>query len=156
MCEFDPRCEGSDALVGNALAQIAMGRWAVTGIYGDADTTPFAYTTGLTEFGRPELVITGIAPAPACRILNAAGHRITAGAAFSPGDTVDRVLAEPYLPYVLPVVDDAELTVTRLLYGPDVEALQLVWPDRYGHYPWEPEFTIDRDQQPLLGLPLAA
>ena len=69
MCENDPRCNGGDDLVGNALVQIAQGRWGVTGIFGSALEPSFAYTTGLTEFGHPELVITGIEPSPACHIL---------------------------------------------------------------------------------------
>jgi hypothetical protein len=42
--------------------------WAVQ--YVESDRNPFAYTVGLHDWGRPELLITGVSPARACRLLN--------------------------------------------------------------------------------------
>ncbi|WP_265742869.1 DUF4262 domain-containing protein [Gordonia liuliyuniae] len=76
MCEFDPRCGGSDDLIGHALSLIASGSWAVTGVYGDESSAPVAYTSGLTELGRPELVVTGVDPEHAGPVLNEAAARV--------------------------------------------------------------------------------
>lgn len=153
MCEFDPRCDGSDDLVGNALAQIAAGRWAVTGVYGDELGPAFAYTTGLTEFSRPELLIYGLEPETACGLLNRAAELLIDDATLLDHPRIDRVLRPPYRLAALPAVDTAELTVTRLLYGPDVPVVQLIWPDVGGRFPWQPGYEYAREVQPLSGVP---
>ena len=35
---------------------------------------------------------------------------------------------------------------------PDVEALQVIWPDSLGHLPWELGYRNRLDAQPLLGV----
>lgn len=153
MCEFDPRCDGSDDLVSNALAQISAGRWAVTGVFGDETGPPVAYTTGLTEFGCPELLITGLDPELACRILNRAADLAIADEHFLDAGRLDGVLRPPYQLAALPAVDTAELGVTRLLYGPDVPVIQLIWPDAGRRYPWDHGYANPADAQPLSGVP---
>lgn len=46
---------------------------------------------------------------------------------------------------------DAHLKFAIALYGPDVQALQLVWRDAHGHSPWCPDFDGGRGTQPVLG-----
>lgn len=153
MCEFDPRCNGSDDLVGNALAQVAAGRWAVTGVFSDDLGPAFAYTTGLTEFSRPELLIYGLEPELAGPILNRAAELLIDDEALFDAPRIGRILRPPYQVAALPAVDTAELTVTRLLYGPDVPVVQLIWPDAAGRFPWEPGYAYPLDAQPLSGIP---
>ncbi|GAC57124.1 hypothetical protein GOHSU_16_00820 [Gordonia hirsuta DSM 44140 = NBRC 16056] len=153
MCEFDPRCEGSDGLVDNALAQISAGRWAVTGVYGDELNPAFAYTTGLTEFSRPELVIYGLDPAQACGILNRAAQRLIDDPYLFDAPRLTGIVRPPYALTSLPTMDTTEFTVTRLLYGPDFRAVQLIWPDSAGRFPWEYGYAYSRDAQPLMGIP---
>lgn len=154
MCEFDPRCDGPDGIVSNALDQISAGRWAVTGVYGDELGPPVAYTTGLTEFSRPELLITGLDPTLACGILDRAAELAVADEHFLDSPRLDGVLQPPYRLAALPAVDTADLSVTRLLYGPDVAAVQLIWPDADQRYPWDRGYAHPADAQPLSGLPL--
>lgn len=153
MCEFDPRCTGSDDLVGNALAQIATGHWGVTGVYGDELNPAFAYTTGLTEHDRPELVVYGLEPERACGILNRAAELAVADARFLERPTLRGVLQPPYDIVGLPALDTGEMTVTRLLYGPDFAAVQLIWPDAGGRYPWDRGYAYPPGVQPLTGVP---
>lgn len=153
MCEFDPRCTGSDDLVGNALTQIDAGHWAVTGVFGDELGPGVAYTTGLTEFGRPELVIYGLEPEPAARILNRAAELLIADPDFLDAPLLSGVLRPPYALTSLPAVDTDDLTVTRLLYGPDVPVVQLIWPDERHRFPWEPGYAHPVEAQPLSGVP---
>lgn len=153
MCEFDPRCQGSDNLVSNALDQIDAGRWAVTGVYGDELGPPFAYTTGLTEFSRPELVIYGLEPEQACGILNRTAELLIGDEHLFDASRLTGILRSPYQLTSLPALDTDELTVTRLLYGPNVPAVQLIWPDTRGRFPWEAGYSVAREAQPLSGIP---
>ncbi|MFT3715571.1 MAG: DUF4262 domain-containing protein [Gordonia sp. (in: high G+C Gram-positive bacteria)] len=146
MCDFDPRCDCGGDLVGNALTQIASGHWSVTAVYGDDEHAPFAYTTGLIEFDRPELVITGMDLLKACVELNEVAGRLIGDA-----DHLASSSAFPYIP--VEVIDSSDLRVTRLLYGPAFAAVQLAWPDASMAYPWDRAYPADR-RQPLLGIPL--
>lgn len=153
MCEFDPRCTGAEDLVSTAYEQITAGRWSVTGVFGDDTSSPVAYTTGLTEHRRPELLITGLEPDLACRILNRAAELALADRRFLDAKFLDGVVRPPHRLAALPAVDTSELHVTRLLYGPDFLALQLIWPDEEGRFPWEPGYSFPLDAQPLSGIP---
>src|ERR1700757_378428 len=57
--------------------------WAVQ--YVESDRMPFAYTIGLTRYGVPELLVTGVAPRRAARMLNTLGRRATSGQRPIPG-----------------------------------------------------------------------
>ena len=153
MCEHDPRCQGTDDLVGRALAQIMAGRWAVTGVYSDETGPPLTYTTGLVEHGLPELLIYGLEPEQAIPIVNRAAELVLADADALAQPYLDRVLRPPYRLALLPAVQTDELTVTRLLYGPDVSAVQLIWPDTDGRYPWDHGYGYASYIQPLTGVP---
>lgn len=155
MCQFDPQCEGADDLVGDAIAQIAEGRWAVTGVLGDAAHPPLAYTTGLTEHGRPELVMTGLTPRLAGLLLDHAAQTVALDPTFGPGSRVPARLRRAVALRAIDVIDAAPMRLTRVVYGLQFEAVQLVWPDDEGHYPWQPGYAIPRQVQPLLGLPAA-
>jgi hypothetical protein len=50
------------------------------------------------------------------------------------------------------VIDGAWATAAVLnLYGPRIRALQLVWADNRGRFPWEPRWAHGRRHQPVLG-----
>ena len=146
MCEFDPRCECDGDLVGNALVQIASGHWGVTAVYGDDEHPPFAYTTGLLEFGRPELVIVGMDLNRACIELNEVARGLVDDADFLTSPS-----AYPLVP--VEVIDSSDLRVSRVLYGPAFHSVQLVWPDDDFRYPWDAAYPAAALPQPLLGLP---
>jgi hypothetical protein len=40
------------------------------------------------------------------------------------------------------------------IYGDQVRALQLVWPDEQGHRPWCAEFSNGGVRQPVFGVPV--
>lgn len=122
--------------------------WMIQGVFPTADDpdsiVPFAYTIGLAAHGIPELVVSGLPGDAAGAILNhvAPKHR---DRALKAGDTVDvggqdtlHVLDAPL----------AEIQQARNLYGDHVTALQLVWADDTGSYPWQDSWTLP-DAQPL-------
>ena len=46
----------------------------------------------------------------------------------------------------------AHLKFAYSIYGPDLRALQLVWPDDQGHRPWCAEFSNGGVRQPVFGV----
>jgi hypothetical protein len=124
--------------------------WYVQGVEGDGVHPPWAYTVGLTEHSRPELVLTGMPLDRAADLLNAeAAYQIffddpVAGQKFRlrDGPLVEAVpVAEP----------TAHLNMAKALYGGAVSAVQLVHADKRGHWPWEPGYRGVRGGQPVLG-----
>ncbi|MGO3325391.1 DUF4262 domain-containing protein [Gordonia sp. (in: high G+C Gram-positive bacteria)] len=153
MCEFDPRCSGSDDLIGQALALIARGSWAVTGVYGDEASAPVAYTSGLTELGRPELVIAGVDPEHAGPVLNEAAARVVLTPEFGSGSVISNLRSTNGYPLTaIDVIDASSMRVTSLLFGQSFQAVQLVWPDRDGRLPWDRGYVLAPDEQPLYGV----
>ena len=63
---------------GQRLAILRHG-WAATAVFGDDIGESFAYTVGLTGFDHPELLLTGMPPEVAGRLLNGAGERVRSG-----------------------------------------------------------------------------
>lgn len=127
--------------------------WAVQ--YVEDDRIPFAYTVGLHEAGLPELLATGLTPELAWRILNAVARYIAGEVIPAPGDLVR--LSERWLFEVVEVTQpDAHLNFAVALCGPEVRALQLVWADEHGRWPWAAEFDDGRGRQPVLGVRAAS
>ncbi|MCX4094527.1 DUF4262 domain-containing protein [Nocardia sp. alder85J] len=118
----------------------------IQGVTGDPETAGCAYTVGLTRRDRPELVVTGLRHPRAAAVLDHAA-RLPA-TATTPGAriTISGIVYES-----LTVVDPtARLLVAEAVFGPDIAAVQLAHPDRYGLWPWDRRYT---GTQPLLGLP---
>jgi hypothetical protein len=101
---------------------------------------PVAYTVGLAARGRPELVVTGKPPDDAHDLLGAvlggeetprAGHRCD-------------LMTGPAL-WAFAVLRPKALHVAAALH-PELTALQLVWADTLGRWPWE----VHRSRQRLL------
>ena len=123
--------------------------WAVQ--YVESDRRPFAYTIGLSRWRQPELVVTGVSSRRAVRLLNRVGRMVVAGDPLAPG----RQFTIPVGPLVEVVeVDqpDAHLIFAAAIFGPRVTALQLVWADGHGRWPWSADFDEGRGTQPVLGV----
>lgn len=124
--------------------------WVVIGVNRDGYRPPYSYTVGLTAFGRPELVITGLAKGRAADVLMAATeHVLDAGAPAAgarirlpgrrPGEIVQ--VAEP----------SVHLGIAADLFGERLTALQLVYTDIRGRWPWDKDFRNGRAGQSVLG-----
>ena len=127
---------------------IARHGWTVQYVEPGPARAPFAHTAGLTEHALPELVVTGLSDQRSVELLDAAAmlhHDAPAEAGqhvVVDGQQVDVVLIpEPA----------AHLLVAAGLYGPDVRALQLVYADERGTWPWSRGFRGGRGGQPVLG-----
>lgn len=118
---------------------------------GDTIEGTFTYTVGLAAHNHPELIVFGLPPEISVEILN--------GIAFPSLNEREPVqLGLSYevfegLPVVL-VPANAEasskfVTVARGLYGDQVEAIQICFPDSHGVWPWDPSSELI--MLPVLG-----
>jgi len=119
--------------------------------YVESDRTPFAYTIGLHDWGQPELLMTAVSPQRAARLLNTMAGEAVAGTALTPGHRL-KVPSGPRIEIVEMSLPDAHLKFAVAFGGPDIRALQLVWADGRGRWPWSAEFCDGRRKQPVLGV----
>jgi hypothetical protein len=170
MCD-DPRCaapasddpialqQWEDQQLARLRENIRRHGWAVQGVLGDHDQHDpgFSYTVGLWGFGHPELVVFGLDHRHAGQLLNEVGEQIRAGQTLvdSEGTHANSIHPTHYL-RVFPVPNPQSLIlVAQELYRTDggrvVPALQLVYADVNGVYPWEPRYRYPRWLQPMPG-----
>jgi hypothetical protein len=147
-------CDHPDGNYGDYLDHIrgfiSQHGWAVQGIRRDRMHPPWAYTVGLTPYGKPELVATGLPPARATSLLNeVAAHVIHAGAP-RPGEQIE-LDGGPLIEIVKVAEPAAHLEIATSLYGPAVRALQVVHADDRDHWPWDRGYRGVQGGQPVLG-----
>lgn len=130
---------------------IAQNCWVVVGVNGERCRAPYSYTVGLTDQGRPELLITGLSQKRAADVLSSAAADVLDGAALAPGKRV-RVNDGPLVEVVQVAAPGVHLEVAAALFGRRLEALQLVYADRRGYWPWDRRFRDGRGGQPVLGV----
>lgn len=107
----------------------------------DDDGPPFAYTVGLFGLRHPELLVFGLPPETAGRLLNDLGGRVRAGQQLLAGQLLtfewwaQRALLEP-----VPNPGEIVFTANGYYDRPDeasVPVLQLSYDDDAGRFPWE-------------------
>jgi hypothetical protein len=146
MCDH-PRATRRDYLE-KVLEIIERTGWFVQGVSRDGLHPPWAYTVGLTLAGRPELVVTGLPFARALCLLNdVAEHVLHADVALTPGERT-HLIGGPAIEIVEMSETTARLVTAIEIYGRGIRALQLVYTDDRGQWPWERGY---RGHQHLLG-----
>jgi hypothetical protein len=110
---------------------------------GDPSEPGFCYTVGLSAVDHPEFIVFSLPPEIAQTILNDLGFRILRGeVTVAAGDTIHQ-LVRNYPVRLVEVTDTTEhLTMANRFYsgpGLPVRALQVVFPDDAGRWPWEAE-----------------
>jgi uncharacterized protein DUF4262 len=158
MCEMcdDPTLTKAEVLERMAWRVREYG-WAIQGVEGDSQRPPWAYTVGLTLYGGPELLVTGIALQRAARLLNGMAARLLYGPDVvadtgepQPGERL-RVPGGPLVEYVMVEHPEVHLLTAIALFGSRVRGIQVVWADDRGRWPWEGDFRSRRGGQPVLG-----
>jgi hypothetical protein len=96
-------------------------------------------------------MVAAVSPQRATRVLNKVAADCVQGSALNAGRRIS-VPGGPLLEVVEMSQHDAHLDFAVALCGPDVRALQLVWADGHGRWPWSAEFCDGRRRQPVLGL----
>jgi hypothetical protein len=135
--------ESYERVVADLAETVREHGWAVRVVYGEGQRPPWAYTVGLGASGLPELVVTGLPAERAVELLNDwAEHLLESGVAPAPGERPAAALE-----YAEVAEPDAHLVHAVALYGEGRRAVQLVWADEEGRWPWEPGVG----GQPVLG-----
>jgi hypothetical protein len=101
---------------------------------------------GLWSHGHPELCIFGLEARRALPMLNAVAAQVAAGLGINDGDELayeDWPLIAFQLPNPEDVVPQANEFYRRKAQN-SVPALQLVYPDAHGVWPWEPDPPVPR------------
>ncbi len=143
-------CEGKEYSIGDALSLIAQARWHITAVMaGSSYEPPFAYSTGLTSLGQPELIVYGLPQQVSGSIINMIGERLVAGEQIAAGSRVSKE-GNSFDLMVIEAADTADMLETASLY-PQFRALQVVFPDKYHVFPWEPGYSLAPWVQPLMG-----
>lgn len=123
--------------------------WAVQ--YVESDRSPFAYTVGLNDWVLPELLITGVSPSRASRLLGAVAREALRGSSMAPGEQL-KVTGGPLVEFVEVDHPDAHMGWAVEHAQSPICALQLVWADGRGRWPWSASFCDGRRRQPVLGV----
>ena len=124
--------------------------WVIIGVDRDGYRPPYSYTAGLTELGRPELVITGLSKERAANVLMAVAEQVLDAGAPAAGARV-RLPGKRPGEIVRVAEPSVHLGIADDLFGDRVTAIQLVYADVRGRWPWDKNFRGGRAGQPVLG-----
>jgi hypothetical protein len=138
------------------ITDVAEFGWHVVQILEDDEGPAFAFTIGLgTTFGHPELLMIGQSLKLMHIVLNNLGHDIRAGKRFAHGDTSTDILEDFTCAFVRVSKRQYRdwLGFARWYYrGDEFETLQVVWPDKSNHLPWDDGVVSGMsERQPVLG-----
>jgi hypothetical protein len=130
--------------------------WMVQAVYGEKPLDEWCYTVGLKHsFNHPELIIFGLPMQSAHFLLNDLAARIKNGQRFQPGDRLSGVMNADLALISVPreQYEEGYFAIARGFYGNyDFDALQVIWPDKKGLFPWDSGFdTHFNETQPVLG-----
>ncbi len=137
------------------VANIREHGWFAIHVAADNEGPGFAYTTGLwLKFGHPELIVFSLSRQTAHDTFWHLYREIEAGQRFPMGAET-RDIFKNVCAVLLPVAQRHyrdHLGWSRWFYGGDhFECLQLLYPDRDGHFPWSSDASVDsRTAQPDL------
>lgn len=141
------------------LSGIETHGWYVLGVPADDEGPGFAFTAGLWgNYNHPEIVMVGLDIDLMHHVLNIIGDAVKTGhQRFEDGRQYPELL-EGYdcaFVEVAPEHFKEYLGTDMWLYQrKPFEALQCVWPDKQGLYPWQDGFNPKwRELQPVLNTP---
>lgn len=114
----------------------------------------YGYTVGFERtFAHPEAVVVGLPPEIIAYVLSRLAGRLGRGERPPRNEPVDLDLNHPVVLRTIAADISAErLKVAHALQDGrvPVEAVQVVWPDPAGRFPWEAGYRLLRGYQPLL------
>lgn len=155
--DHDPDCEccqdGMEAYLKKTEDNIRRFGHSVVGTWIETPdgNVNMAYTVGLADAGLPELIVFGLPPEAATPMLNASAERLRQGtlALDAPVEEIGN------LPMVFkavePSVAQEHIIQANNRAGRELPAIQMIWPDPKGRFPWDPAFdTRFSLAQPLL------
>jgi hypothetical protein len=150
------RTRGQDESEQRVIDDVQRVGWHVVGVEADAEGPGFAYSIGLYHtFGQSEIILFGLdVKETMFPIVNLVGEQMRQDANFEDWYESDKLLEsancifrnverEHYAEYFGYAIWFYE--------GLEFPAMQCVWPDRAGNYPWELGFPPElKERQPVL------
>lgn len=139
--------------------RIARFGWAVQAVGAGEKEPSFFYTVGLTRKSLPEIITFGLPLDVGHTLLNDVAVKMqadqVAGAPQTTHGTRRNDILQSYPVEFIEVRDSTtHLTIANTLCGNGlwpIRALQMVWPDKSGRFPWDVGFEYG-DKIPLLGV----
>lgn len=134
-------CDGQtmEEFVAGVVEDIRTVGWAVVAVEDATGRHVHTYTVGLTRYhGHPELMVSGGDFHTAHHMLDALADSVRDGRRLAPGEALAQtVLGRECV--LVEVADPTRLTLAQSVYGgaAPVPALQVVWADEHGRWPWE-------------------
>ncbi|WP_175870785.1 DUF4262 domain-containing protein [Burkholderia sp. BCC0397] len=123
--------------------QIRQHGWFRTEVFAEGDAPGFSFTTGLwVNHGFPEIIVFSLPARIVHDVLWDVYRKVAAGTPPPIGEVTAAVYgnANALLMPVEPAHYEAHLGWNRWFYGNDAfPCVQLLWPDRNGVFPWQPE-----------------
>lgn len=141
-----------DPLLLDVLTKMDGNGWTVMHVVptDDDPIVPYGYTVGLTTFGHPDLAIYGLPVDVAGVFLNNAAKLVKYGRKIEDGEVL-RGIVRGLAVAAIAMTETGDLPLLRAIYGNSDDVLQLVWPDRFGNFPWEDDYSGNRADQPIHG-----
>lgn len=138
------------------LADIAEYGLHVVTVPEDAEGPGFSFSVGLWEsFQQPEVILFGLPGEVATELINLVADEADEGQRFLDGTRHEGLLQDYPVRFLeVPKSRYGEfLGIASWAYeGEDFAAVQLVWPDKQGRWPWDPSAReVFRAGQPVLG-----
>lgn len=133
--------------------------WSVVKVLADDGGPDFAFTIGLwANYNHPEIMMVGLDIELMHHVLNNIGDEVkTGGQRFEDGKQYPELLEGYDCAFVSVAPEHFEeyLGTAMWLYRQQpFAALQCVWPDKQGFYPWQDSFNPQwRTRQPVLNTP---
>jgi hypothetical protein len=155
------RIIGEDPSEQKVIADIRQYGWHCVHIMAEGDDGPYAFTIGLFQnYQHPELIIFGLPAKVAHQILHIAIQAIQSGEPINLAAKTDALIDGYYCHFVEAPRSKYRDYVGfgRWYYEGDKFPLyQIVWPNRQGQFPWQPEASDSfKRLQPILGIPREA
>jgi hypothetical protein len=144
-----------DDYLDQVLHVVANSGFCVQQVGGNRLRCGYSYTVGLSELEEPELLVTGMSATRGYQLVRDMAHHVLHDTAPPAGEVVP-LREGPVVQFVRVDVPEVHLPVANELYGPALRALQMVWRDDHGKWPWEVGHRAGRGGQPVLGTPLIA
>ncbi len=125
------------------LSDVAQHGWHVPHVLADESGPSFTFSVGFyLKFGHPEILVMGLSQPVAHKLINLIGCHLMAGRVFRPRERIED-LADGFACSVIPIAIEHYqeylgycIWFYRSLEQP-FPALQLIWPDKQGRFPWE-------------------
>lgn len=136
MTDFKPS-KNLEAVLRKIQSDIETVGWSVIGVLPDDKRAGFSYSVGLSQIGHPEIIVVGLPPDLARSLINGIrqdGVIVETGRKY---DNIFKGLPAIFVEVTAVNREECLRAASLINTGGIFPALQLVWPDAKGVFPWE-------------------